>query len=289
MSVSVFGYQFGRAGRSDSTAQGPSHLYHNGCFSALNFKHQWQDMISIAGTSHQHAALQDTQYCCQKLANAIAECPEPFVVIGGDHSSAMGSIQGAQQRYHGPLKLLWIDAHMDAHTFATSASKNIHGMPIAVALGQATSPLADIFDARLHLQPHNLCMIGIRAYETQERALLEKLGVRIFYMEEVLRKGLSACMQEALTYLNLTEKHELLMSIDLDAFCPEDAPGVTVPEPYGLKSAAFIDALHTCSASILPYLSGVEIAEFSPQHDQNQRTQNLIVNMLNSIWGTQPP
>lgn len=284
MTVEIFGYQFGRAGSDGSTAYGPAVIQSSIYLERLQSVFEWRAMIDVQGHASQHAALADAKHCCDALAQLIHQCQNPFVVLGGDHSSAIGTIQGAQKKSKNPLKLLWVDAHMDAHTFETSESQNIHGMPIAVALGEASAPLSTLYDPSLYLQPENICMVGIRAYEPAEKKRLEKLGVRIFYMDEVEQLGIEACLQQALQYLNPTQKNQLLVSIDLDAFCPEDAPGVTVPEPHGITANHFLQAVDALRPTLLPYLTGIEVVEFSPKNDLQNRTERLILQLIDRFF-----
>ncbi|MGZ5054140.1 MAG: arginase family protein [Methylobacter sp.] len=108
---------------------------------------------------------------------------QTFLVIGGDHSCALGTwggvINGLQQR--DKLGLIWLDAHMDAHTFATSPSGNIHGMPVAALLGRADKKLASMYPGQGFIKPEHFIMIGIRSFENEEYQLLKQAKVEIVF------------------------------------------------------------------------------------------------------------
>ncbi|KAH7724987.1 Protein T21F4.1 b [Aphelenchoides avenae] len=148
-----------------------------------------------------------------------------LVVIGGDHSCAIGTWSGVAHAltHSGPLGLLWIDAHLDAHTPCTSPTGNIHGMPLAHLLGHGDSRLVNIFGDAPKVRPEHVAILGARSYEKEERELLEKLKVRVFFMDEILRLGLPATLNEGLAIVQ-NGTHRFGMSIDLDGFREQDAP-----------------------------------------------------------------
>ena len=116
---------------------------------------------------------------------------QPFLVIGGDHSCALGTWGGVLNGLQQPDKfgLIWLDAHMDAHTFATSPSGNIHGMPLAALLGKADKKLAAMYPGSDFIKPENLILIGVRSYENEEYDLLKQAAVEIVFADQI--NGLS--------------------------------------------------------------------------------------------------
>jgi arginase len=164
----------------------------------------------------------------------------------------------------------------------TSLTKNIHGMPVAHLLGFGNKELCSIGDAYPKIKAENLCLVGIRSFEDEEKKLLDKLGVRIFYDTEVQKRGIGKCMSEA---IKLVSKNTCGygISIDLDAFCATDAPGVGTPEIGGIKAAEFIDFWQ--DNPNVGKLLVVEIAEFMPhKDDMSKRTQRLIFDIIESIY-----
>ncbi|MDQ2994403.1 MAG: arginase [Pseudomonadota bacterium] len=208
-----------------------------------------------------------------------------FITLGGDHSCAIGTWSGvasALQRRKEHLGLIWFDAHMDSHTPATTPSNNIHGMPLACLLGEGDLLLTRILSANPKVQPANLCLIGVRSFESEEQALLERLKVRVFTMQDIEQRGLEAILQEALA-IATAETTGFGISFDLDALDPNDAPGVGSPAPDGLRGAPLLKALKSWQNH--PQLIGLEIAEYNPSLDIDNRTQLFAVNLINTIFG----
>lgn len=219
----------------------------------------------------------------ENLANHTKSCvqkKERFCVIGGDHSAAIGTWSGASVGLEKPLGLIWIDAHKDAHTFETSPSGNIHGMPVASLLGYGHPRLIHLLNQNPKLQPENICLIGIRSYEEGEDLLLKKLNVKIYEIEEVKQRGISTVLLEARNHVT---KHTAGYGItcDLDAIDPQDIPGVSTPEPNGINGQALLEAFsQLCPDS---RQIGFEIMEFNPSQDKNKKTEKFIFELLKLI------
>jgi len=220
-----------------------------------------------------------------RFASAFVRQGQPFLFLGGDHATAMGVWQGTMGALpeEGRLGLIWIDAHMDAHTFLTTPSGNVHGMPVAGLLGQGDRLLTRIYGGTRHLAPENLLLVGVRSFEPAEQRLLGRLGVRVIPMAELQEPGaLRLCLIEAVAQLS-RQSDVLGISIDLDAVDPRDAPAVGVPEPGGIAGAELVEAL-TAIAGI-PRLVGMEIAEFCPRHEREEKTVQLIGTLIAALYG----
>lgn len=176
--------------------------------------------------------------------------------------------------------LVWIDAHMDSHTPETSPSGRIHGMPLAALLGQGAPELVGIAGFSPKLRPEHLALVGVRSYERAEADLLERAGVKIFFMEEVRRRGIRTVLDDALN-LASSSATGYGISIDLDAFSPMESPGVGSPEPDGLHYLE-LDRLLKGIAND-PRLLAIELAEFNPHRDIQGRTLALIQELLLSM------
>src|SRR6185503_5206256 len=193
---------------------------------------------------------------CGQLASAVADARRHGrlpCVIGGDHSCAGGTWTGVARTVPGPLGLIWIDAHMDSHTPATSHTGRLHGMPLAWLLGQDDDPLYGL--ASGVLRPEHVCIVGVRSFEREEAARLTRLGVRVFHFEEVVRRGLEAVLAEALAIVT-TGTERFGISIDLDVISPEEVPHVGTPVAGGLASGTLALALGRIAAH--PALAAVE-------------------------------
>lgn len=197
------------------------------------------------------------------------------VVFGGDHSSAIGTWSGARASLPAGarLGLVWVDAHMDSHTFRTSPSRALHGMPLACLLGRGPSTLVDVAGPGPTLSPEDVCLIGVRSFEQGEARLLDRLGVRIFFMQEVRARGFAAVFHDAWQIANHATA-ACGISIDLDALDPEEEPGVGSPATGGIHLAELLPALRGIGSS--SRLCAIEIAEFNPHADRRDATARAI-------------
>jgi arginase len=200
------------------------------------------------------------------------------VVIGGDHAVAIGTWGGVARATGGtPLGLIWVDAHLDAHTPATSLSMNPHGMGTAVLLGEGSPQLLAIGGNAV--RPESLCFIGVRSYEVGEWATLRRRGVKIFYMDEVEERGFAAVFRDAVAIASQGTSG-FGLSIDLDGFDPEDVPGVGLKVRGGLRGREVAAALRGIGTH--PSLRALEIVEYIPEFDVQRRTAHLIFDLAAS-------
>ena len=208
-----------------------------------------------------------------------------FVSFGGDHTAAIGLWSGAARGLRqnaGPesrFGLIWVDAHMDAHTFATTQSRMIHGMPVACLLGHGEARLTTLAGAAPAVAPENLCLIGTRSFEAGEAALLERLGARIIAMDEVRRIGFAAALTQARAIAGMNTAGYGL-SLDIDAFDPSEAPGTGYWEPDGLHADDVAAGLRQLAGDAR--FVGLEIAEYNPHKDADGRTARIIERMVRS-------
>lgn len=204
------------------------------------------------------------------------------VVLGGDHSSAAGTWSGAAQylKPTGRLGLVWIDAHLDAHTPQTSDSQAPHGMPLAALLGHGSDGMAALYGWRGKLLPHNVVVIGARSYESAESELLAELKVRVMTMEEVLDRSFSACFEEA----RALAKHGTAgwgLTLDLDGLDPMDAPGTGTPVDTGIRLADALQVLAGCGHD--PDFVAMELAEYNPLRDFGGRTAQAAIQLACAV------
>ncbi len=223
----------------------------------------------------------------KRLGNEVKETLQEGVrpiVIGGDHSAAIGIWSAVSTQVDGDLGLIWLDAHMDGHTIDTTPSKAIHGMPVAVLLGHGEKSLVALCEGTAAVKPENMILIGVRNFEEGEAELLKRLNVRIYYIEEVKKRGFKAVMDEAVK--DLKERTVGFgISLDLDVFDPEVAPGVGSPAPDGLYADEVLETFSQLKdeASLL----ALEIAEFNPERDVDNQTSKLIESVVGQI-GSSP-
>lgn len=204
-----------------------------------------------------------------------------FVTVGGDQTCSLGTWSGASAAVDHQLGLIWVDAHMDAHTPLTTPSGNIHGMPLAALLGYGDASMTELYETSTKLKPENVVLIGIRSYEPEEAELLKRIGLRVYYMPEIHDKGIATVMQEACdTVTKNTSAYGIC--IDMDGIDPSDAPGVGTPEPDGIAGTALCEALLRLAND--DKLIGAEIVEFNPHKDQQQKTEQLIIKLINALF-----
>jgi arginase len=277
--VYLLGYASGTAAADAGCCDGPLVLEKSPYMAALS-----EAGIDLHNGSE--SVLESVTRQCQSLAAAVAEQVKNkhfFTVFGGDHSCAIGTWSGVYSVVGklGDMGMIWIDAHMDSHTPATSMTGNVHGMPLACLMGHGHPALINILSDKPKLKPEHVCIIGVRSYESGEAELLRDLGVRVFFIEEVQERGLAAVMTEALAIANKgTIGYGL--SIDIDSIDPVDAPGTGVSEPNGLSASALCEVLKVVAGD--ERLLGTEIVEFDPHRDHDQLTEKLVPKLMAAIY-----
>lgn len=219
---------------------------------------------------------------CQQLAHQVAadiKQHRKIAVIGGDHTCAIGTWNGVGNALGKDKRfgLIWIDAHLDAHTPQTTLSGKLHGMPLAVLLGHGYPGLVHLLGRSPVLDSAHIAIIGVRSVERGELALLGELGVRVYFMAEIEQRGLGAVLAEAHQIVTAGAR-PFGISIDLDVIDPVQAPGVNTPAPGGLDSTSLSHELQSLYQH--KGFLGVEIAEFNPLNDHEQRTLQVISRLL---------
>jgi arginase len=277
MPVRIVGVACGYGAPDPRCAEGPDALRRQGLVSRLQraaVDAAWSATISKSPGEDPYIAVASVAGRLARSTEEIAARGRFPVVLGGDHSCAIGTWKGIARATsaRGPLGLIWIDAHMDAHTPATTPSGKLHGMPLACLLGQGDPRLTAIAGSA-RLDPRRVCLIGVRSFETGEAALLTRLGVRVFFMHEVRRRGLAAVMKEAVAIARGKDGCYGI-SLDLDAIDPRDAPGVGSPVPGGIRSRELWHALAACRRD--PALAALEIVEYNPYRDRRGATARLV-------------
>lgn len=203
------------------------------------------------------------------------------IVVGGDHSCAIGTWSGVHRHLQGgALGLIWIDAHMDSHTPETTESGAVHGMPLAVLLGHGEKALTSVGGDCAKLAPANVCLLGVRSYEAGESVLLQRLGVKVVFMEEIRRRGFPAALHEAIQQVT-ARTSAFGLSIDLDGIDPADAPGVGSAVSCGIPATELLDALRMLHGDAR--LFALEITEYNPFLDADGRTARVILEIIAAV------
>lgn len=285
--IHLLGYASGLAGADPGSADGPLVMRSSPALAELGQKGLrliWEDMLAAEQTTQQ-SKLAMIGDLCQKLAKKTQQLTtqkEFFTVMGGDHTSAIGTWSGVHHalKQQGPLGLIWIDAHMDSHTPYTSLTGNFHGMPLACLLGYGMPSLTNVLDNAPKIKPEHLCLIGVRSYERGEAAFLKELNVRVFFMEEVRERGMNDVMKEAIHIVSQGTAG-FGVSVDIDSMDPADAPGTGVKEPNGIAAKNLVQSLRLLANE--PKFLGAEVVEFDPHRDINRKTEILVSQIIGSL------
>ncbi|MBU1363499.1 MAG: arginase [Gammaproteobacteria bacterium] len=220
---------------------------------------------------------------CRNLADEVGlalRSKEFPVVLGGDHSVAIGTWSGVARTLNEPVGLLWIDAHLDSHTPETSYSGAIHGMPLACLLGRGDKRLLNIGLAGRQVVAAHTVVLGPRSYEPEELEFLRGMQVRIIDSDEILHRGFADCLDEAIAIV-ASAPAGFGVTLDLDAIDPRLAPGVGSPEPDGLVVHDVVEAMRRIGG--LPGLKALEIVEYNPDRDRHGATAGLISDLIGEL------
>jgi arginase len=284
--VDLIGVASGLGGADPACAQAPARLAAGGLDARLRgggIDAHWTE--TLAPRRDGRGARSAVAQLCARLAAQVAGSVRAGrlpCVIGGDHSCAIGTWGGAASERR-PFGLVWLDAHMDAHTERTSPSGRLHGMPLAALLGQSDAALEGLSGGVL--APANVCLVGVRSFEAPEAELLGRLGVRIYRIEEVQERGLDAVLGEARGIASQGNAGYGI-SIDLDVLDPREAPAVATPAPFGLRGDDLVRALG-CAASDTRLIA-LELVEYSPRLDRDGSTERWIGRLLAAALGAGP-
>ena len=218
-----------------------------------------------------------------KVPKILAQGGFPLV-LGGDHSIAMGTIAGvsayARDRSKS-LGVLWIDAHGDMNTSKTSPTGNIHGMPLAASVGLGAMELRSIGGDFRKAEPGKVALVGVRDLDAEERKLIRQQGMHVFTMEEIDKDGMGAVIRRALRKLKGVDL--LHVSLDLDAVDPSVAPGVGTPVNGGLnyrEAHLLMESVADSGA-----MTSLEVVEVNPILDSRNQSAEFAVELIQSFFG----
>ncbi len=232
--------------------------------------------------------LKEIAETCSKEAELVIQTLEAGkipLVLGGDHSIAVGTVSGIAEFYRRSkqrIGLLWVDAHSDINTPNSSPTGNVHGMPLGALMGLFSSPLTEMYGFSPKVNPENCVLVGIRDVDNIERENIRKSGVHVFTMRDIDERGMRAVMEEALRLAgrNTVGYH---VSLDMDWIDPEDAPGVGTPVWGG---ATYREG-HLAMEIIADHgrMLSFEIVEVNPVLDERNQTAELAVELALSAFG----
>ena len=220
---------------------------------------------------------------CERVADLVAVAQERGqmpLVLGGDHSVALGTL-GGLARANGPGGVVWIDAHGDLNRPETSPSGNVHGMGLAAAMGLAGDLFASEHWELPSVDPSRVALVGIRSLDEAERDLLHELNATVFTMSDVDRLGMEHAIRTSLEHV--AGPGFVHVSLDMDALDPDVAPGVGTPVRGGLSYREAHLAMEIVAESGL--LGSLEVVEVNPILDVENQTAKLAVELVASALG----
>jgi len=220
---------------------------------------------------------------CQSIFEIGRHCVsknEFPVFLGGDHSISIGTVAAAATEGE-PIGLIWVDAHGDFNVPESSPTGNIHGMPVAVLVGQGDEQLVNVGYPGPKVHPSHIIQIGIRDLDPMERQRINQSGVSVFTMRHLDELGMAAVARQALDRLrHLSRIH---VSLDMDSLDPAEAPGVGTPIPGGLtyREAHLLMEILGDSGRV----SSMDVVEINPILDEGNKTAELAVGLVASLLG----
>ncbi|MGC2467973.1 MAG: arginase [Candidatus Acidiferrum sp.] len=232
--------------------------------------------------------LQEIAETCKDLAtNVEKSLGEGFLplVLGGDHSIAVGVASGVASHYRKDKKeigYLWLDAHGDMNTPESSPSGNVHGMPLAAIMGYGAPELVDLLGFKPKAEPSNIVIVGARDLDAQERKIVKKSGIHVFTMRDIDERGMREVMSDALKYA-MDDTAGVAVSLDMDFVDPSDAPGVGTPVRGGVTYREAHLAMEMIADS--EAMLSLEVVEINPIIDEHNRTALLGVELVLSALG----
>jgi arginase len=220
---------------------------------------------------------------CDRVATLVADARRKGstpVVLGGDHSIALGTLVGMASS-SGPGGVVWVDAHADLNTPESSPSGNVHGMVLAAALGLCGPAFEHDGWTLPAVEPGRIALVGIRSLDQGERELLKELDALVFTMSEIDRVGIEPCMREALAHAS--GPSFVHVSLDMDVVDPEYAPGVGTPVRGGLSYREAHLAMEIAAESGI--VDSLDVVEVNPVLDRENATARLAVELVASALG----
>lgn len=224
--------------------------------------------------------IETSETLSQSVSNSISNNHFPLI-LGGDHSIAIGSISGVSKHYEN-LGVIWYDAHGDLNIPEESPSGNIHGMPLRILAGDGDDKLVNIANYAPKVKPENIVLIGMRDLDVGERQYIKDNNIKIYTMAEVDRYGIKQVIEETIDYLK--EKTDgIHLSLDVDALDPVETPGTGTRVLGGLtyrESHFALELLHNSNL-----VTSMDLVEVNPLIDHNNDTAEQAVGLVGSFFG----
>jgi len=232
--------------------------------------------------------LDEIAQTCKGLAEMVRKTLDEDMlplVLGGDHSIAVGTVAGAASHFQKAGKrvgVIWLDAHGDMNTPESSPTGNVHGMPLASIMGFGPPELVDLAGVKPMVEPRNVALVGIRDLDSKERRFAKESGVHVFTMRDIDERGMREVMAEAIRFAT-DDTAGICVSLDMDFVDPSDAPGVGTPVRGGVTYREAHLALEMIADSRA--MVSFELVEINPVIDLHNTTALLGVELVLSGLG----
>jgi len=227
------------------------------------------------------SVLTTSEHLSKHISDAVGKSHFPLV-IGGDHSIALGTIVGLSKHYKN-LGVIWYDAHGDLNTQETTPSGNIHGMPLAASLGFGDKRLTELFHGGNFIKPENVVLIGSRDLDSGEIDLIKKLNITYYNMKKIESLGMDNVLKEIRRKFLLNKVDGVHLSFDMDSLDPCVAPGVGTPVKRGIS---FREAMYSMEVfRSWNMITSAEFVEVNPLYDDKNRTAETCVDLIASFLG----
>lgn len=243
---------------------------------------QVEEAPKLVETTPNARHLAEVALVCDHIYQATLQTlghDERVIFMGGDHSISIGTVSAVTHYWE--VGLLWIDAHADMNTPQTTLSGNIHGMPLAVLLGDGPSELTHIGKSGAKVRPEQVALVGLRDLDTAEQKRMAQSGVAGYTMRHIDEQGMAAIVNQVLD--RFAPYQHIHVSLDLDSLDPTIAPGVGTPVAGGLtyREAHLLMEILADSGKV----RSMDIVEVNPILDERNRTAQLAVELTASLFG----
>ncbi len=221
-----------------------------------------------------------TSNLAEQMSNSLA-CGAFPLVLGGDHSLALGTVSGASKQLDN-LCVIWIDAHGDINTHKTSGSGNMHGMPLASLMGEGDKRLVNLYYEGVKVKHENVMLLGCRDLDEGEEALIEKRGLKVQRMDDIRKYGIEEAVRRVLKKIEDQNIQNIHLSLDIDSVDPKYAPGTGTDVEHGLtpdELKCYLDAIVGTGK-----LRSMGLVELNPLlDDKDMRTTHLCIELAKYV------
>ena len=294
MNISIIGMPLFYGCDNPGVEKGPEELRKNNLIDIFEKNHTVCDLEDIevekVNESEKYSSNSQLKYLTQvvdannglasKVLEALQNDTFPLI-IGGDHSLAMGSIAGASKHFGNNLAVIWIDAHGDINTHDTSPSGNIHGMPLAASMGYGYEKLTSIFFNEVKIKPENVFILACRDLDKGEIELINELKMNVWTTEQINKEGTSKVINDLLTLIKEKNIKNIHLSYDIDCLDPDYVPGTGTPVNDGLTYSQSKELLEAILGTSL--VKSMDFVEYNPMLDKNNKTKETCFELLNLI------